>query len=1686
MTVQKTVLKWVIATLVLAFAQLSILTDGPAHAQLNREVSNIATVSYEADGNEGLRFNTNEAVFVIEARRTPSVIEFFRYAPTANSPLMTQIYGSDYSPTGSVPAMGAASADPFLPIGPATTSGGQVISTAGPLPLIPAERYLSGELMFVRLIDTGQNGNPNVIETVVVVVTSDAGDEITLRLYESGPNTGEFFAYIPTTSDATNMHDAVLTAPGNSTLTATYQDLFDATEVSVDTALVDPIGRVFDSLTGQMIDGVPVTIIDVATGQPADVLGVDGFSTYPSTVITGATVTDSAGLEYIQESGEFLFPVLQPGEYRLELGVPEGYLFPSSFSDSDLNDLETAPFDIISASYGGSFVVTATGPFNFDVPLDPAGELVLTKSTTTATAAVGDTVAYIVEVTNRDVVPAPVSIIDTLPYGVRFADGSASMDGGDVSLTGVSEDGRTLRFDGSPVLPGDTIRISYAATVAANAHLGTAINTAVAVNTAGNPISNRAEAAIEIIEDLLRSRLTIVGRVAEEACDGDEDWARELVDGIGVSGVRLYMETGEYVVTDEDGLYHFEGVTTGTHVVQIDEATLPAGYEVMTCEENSRYAGSATSKFVDAIGGSIWRADFYLARTGEVEVAETIEEFDDHTEYLQYGEEWLKTADATPRWVYPETARTPSSRSVNIGIVHQKRQRVRLYLNGGQEIRANFVGQDEHPDGEAQISRWRGVDIQSGENKFVAEIMTPNGEVVDRLEETIWFVERVEKAHLVADQSELIADGISNPVLAIRLEDSGGRPIHKGRVVRVDVSEPHTLRLRNQFESSSVLTALSNDTGVSAGPDGIARVELEPTLETGRVRVTINLDNGRVEEIDAYLKPEKRDWIVVGLAEGMASLEQLDGAQGNGQDTISDGRVALFAKGMVKGDWLLTLALDTSKRRGNRDDQLFDGQIDPNAYYTLYGDRTYQNSDAQSRYPFYVKLEKDAVQLLFGDYATELDNTVLGRYSRNLSGLKGVYDGRNVSATGFAAETNQGFAKDEIAADGTTGIYLLSEAPVVRNSEIVTIETRDRVRPDRIVSSRTMKRYYDYEIDFTTGEILFRHPVAVSDENFNPNVIVVDYERVADTERNVTAGGRLAIHTTDRRLEAGVTYIHEEGSSTGANAESDLIGVDATARLSEATELRAEVASSDANSNIGDASGAAYLLEATHQAERVQANAYYREEEAGFGVGQQGSNSSGLRRFGADVKAQVSETDGQRRERLVRASAYREESLSDGSSRDVAEVSLAQESANLGLAAGLKAVKEKYSDENRESVLATASVRKRVPELGLNLIASHEQPLVSDGDETTLFPQRTTIGMDKDLNEWATLNARHEINNGENASGQNSVVGITTRPWMGGEVRASADMMTQDSAQRVGSTVSVDQTIAINEKWTASGGLARRSYINSNDDNRDVTADDALSPFEDGVRSQLVQDEAYKSAHIGLGYQDVNEAASARTEVRDSTLGNRWSVTVGGAREISEKFSYALAGRYQNETRSDVPNSRRGEIRLGTSWRPRGEGMIVFDRLDLKHENISGQSDVSKIVNNLGVNTMVTDQTQMSVNWGIKYQDSKVSNIKTSGVTQLIGTEVRHDVTERIDVGVSGSALIDHTTNTMDYSFGPSVGISPVDNVWASVGYNFSGYEDEDFVAAEYNRHGLYIKIRAKFDQHTAEGFLKSISPDER
>ncbi len=165
-----------------------------------------------------------------------------------------------------------------------------------------------------------------------------------------------------------------------------------------------------------------------------------------------------------------------------------------------------------------------------------------------------------------------------------------------------------MQFSAGTLAAAATIRIAYIGEIVSGERDDILVNPATASAT-GGLVSNQSSATIRLTEDLFRSTATIIGRIVEADCS-QETFAEEQ----GVADIRVYLEDGRYAVSDAGGRFHFEGLTPGTHVAQLDSVTVPDYLDVIGCADTPGYAGSAESQFVRLSRGSLQRADFYLQR----------------------------------------------------------------------------------------------------------------------------------------------------------------------------------------------------------------------------------------------------------------------------------------------------------------------------------------------------------------------------------------------------------------------------------------------------------------------------------------------------------------------------------------------------------------------------------------------------------------------------------------------------------------------------------------------------------------------------------------------------------------------------------------------------------------------------------------------------------------------------------------------------------------------------------------------------------------------------------------------------------------------------------------------------------------------------------------------------------------
>jgi hypothetical protein len=353
------------------------------------------------------------------------------------------------------------------------------------------------------------------------------------------------------------------------------------------------------------------------------------------------------------------------------------------------------------------------------------------------------------------------------------------------------------------------------------------------------------------------------------------------------------------------------------------------------------------------------------------------------------------------------------------------------------------------------------------------------------------------------------------------------------------------------------------------GDDGVALIELAPTMVSGSLDLTFQFTDREVKRnqvLEAWVVPGEAKWTLVGLAEGAVGDKTIaDHMQRSGKfdsDLGKHGRIAFYAKGRIKGKWLTTVAYDSAKQRA---EQRLLGGLDPKAYYTVFADGSDRRFDAASVNKLYVRIESAKVRAMFGDFDTGFDHTQLGRYQRTMTGVKAEARVGKLRAEAYAAKVATTHRRDQIPGGGISGPYRLSSRAIVPNSETVTIEVRDRFRSEVVVSSKVLTRFLDYDIDLLAGTITFKEPVLSRDANLNPQTIVVDYEIDTLNGGAWNAGARTEWRSKSEKVRLGATAISDASANAGAAVTRTNLGaVDAKLVLGTKTEVRAEAALSRA------------------------------------------------------------------------------------------------------------------------------------------------------------------------------------------------------------------------------------------------------------------------------------------------------------------------------------------------------------------------------------------------------------------------------------------------------------------------------------------------------------------------------------------
>lgn len=1585
------------------------------------------------------------------------------------------------------------------------------ISTA-PASLQSTDNFRAGEVLVVGVALASANTDPQARDTLPVVLELENGDREAIILTETADNSGEFTGFINTIGvpPAVVAGDCRLSVNPGAPLALRVTDQANASLVALARInfLVDPFGVVFDSGDGAPVASSRVTIVDAATGQPAQVFGDDGVSAYPSSVVTGQSITDAGGTVYNFPPGDYRFPFVAPGAYRLIVAPPAPYTAPSTSSPAALAGLrrpdDGQPFEVTGASYGTPFTLNSPAPVRVDIPVDRPGlPLILRKTTSTQVAAPGDVIQYRIEIANRDTrrSTGAVTVRDVLPAGMRLRADAVRVDG--VLMNPVVEaNGREFTVTLPGIAASRSALLTYLAEVIVSAQPGNALNRATATDNRGST-SNVAEATISIKRDQLGDRMTIIGRVTDGGCAVDPGKAR------GITGVRVMLQDGSYAVTDEDGRYHFEGVRPGLHVVQIDPSSLPLDREAVDCARSTQSAGSAISRFVEGRGGALKRADFRAIasapRAAPDKVAIETSKVLSDPEAAGAGRDWLAGQAPGIGWLFPDADHNPRAKAIRAAIRHAPGQKVSLRVNGKPADALTFEGVSKSADGSVAVSLWRGLEIREGENHLVAEVRDTNGVTVETLERAVHYSITPMRASLVREKSMLIANGVTRPVIAVRLTDRDGKPIRAGLTGDFSVPAPYYPAVEADAQQARQLAGLERAQPVWKidGDDGVAYIELEPTTASGTLAMEFSFRDDKVtrkQTIETWLDPGNRPWTVVGFAAGTLGYntlgDRMEPVAQTLDDLNADARLALYAKGRVLGKWLMTLAYDSDK---DKDDARFGGVIDPRAYYTIYADRNETRYDAASVRKLYLRLERPQFYAMFGDIETGISEPELARYQRALNGGKAEYRGRNVAATAFVADTPYRFRRDEIQGNGLTGPYRLGAKDILPNSERITIETRDRLHSERIVDSVSLSRHVDYDIDYLSGTIRFREPVLSRSSNLDPQFIVAEYEVDGVGQRVLNAGGRVSYQSNDEKLRVGATFIHDEDG----NARTNLGGIDARYRPSIETEVRAELAVSDAKAMNGgtaaDGTAKAWLIEAEHHSSNADFLAYAREREASFGTGQLNSGENGTRKFGFDARVKAS------RNLSVTGSAWQEDYLETSARRRAARALIEYDNGSSVARAGLTHADDRLTDGTRNrSNIVQLGATQRLMGKRLELDAQTEFALGVE-DASIDFPTRHRLGARFAINRDVNIVGSYEIADGDTIKARTARLGFDLTPWSGARLLATANQQEiGEYGPRSFAAYGLSQSLKLGERWSVDVSVDGNRTIGG------IRAGDVLNTEHPvasggflGGNGALTED--FLAISTGATYRANRWTLAGRAEYRDGELANRYGLTLGGLRQLGEGRALGALLTYAKASGSGTtPTTEVINFEMSWAHRPADSRISWLNKSEFRSDKvrdaiagqpgpigggaltIDGDATSRRLLNSLSVNWtplgergadgMWYERAEIGFFWGTRYNFDRFGADDVKGWSNLIGADFRFDLGEHVDVGASGTVRVGTGADTVSWAGGPTLTFAPMKNANITFGYNFAGFHDRDFEDARFSRSGAYVTFKLKFDQTSFAG----------
>lgn len=1056
---------------------------------------------------------------------------------------------------------------------------------------------------------------------------------------------------------------------------------------------------------------------------------------------------------------------------------------------------------------------------------------------------------------------------------------------------------------------------------------------------------------------------------------------------------------------------------------------------------------------------------------------------------------------------------TVVSNQINVRVTGPAQTTLRLLVNH-RPVNDNRIGKRATVTQNGLVAyEYIGVTLQDGLNVLEVQASDAFGNVRETARIQITAPGSLARARLVP-QGRLQADPLRPATLKLQLSDERGVPITARTSVTLEIQgaqwitpdlNPREPGHQVMMEGGELLLQMQPP----AQPGSVAvRIQAGPLLhhETLTFLPALTPLQG-IGIVEGVLDLGRQGRLVLGQPNAANAFEQeLTGLVSQGEDHKVTGRTAFFFKGTIRGDYLLTAALDSDKQdreRAFRD-------IRPDEFYPVYGDASIRGFDAQSAGKLYVRIDKNRSFLLLGDFNTASSAEVrqLSQYGRSVSGVQHRYQDDKLRVTSFHAQTNATQKIEDVPANGLSFYTLAITAGEIRpGSERVELQVRDRRQPSLVLQSRTLTAMVDYSFEPLTRRLILAQPLPTFDAELNPQFLRVTYEIESGGPTYSVVGTDVQFAVTEQ-LQIGVAAVRDDnpqnprdlraatalarvGPGTTVSAElvqteTTLRGQGQAARLSAqhaqgAVRLQAQVQQTDRDfDNLGSTPGVA-RTEANTSAEyalstdtRLRLQARHSREDSDAG-NQTPANSSGATAPGLRPGKQSG---------LAVALAHKfseqlaaEVGLQQGNPAGVGGVgfSAIQSGGAVGGASSTSALSLTGQSQANSNTSARLRLTSRPSQInGLQVFGE----VLQDLDESQ---RRTlTLGADYALNSKVRVYAQHALASGLDPVGQTAsvngyqlrqatVLGLDSAYVDGGRFFNELRLPSQAQAQNA---TGVRHTFKLGEHWRLNVGAERVQAVGG----APATQGGSVSATNASTSSTAVS--------LGADWAQGPWRLSGAAEQREAASGDSSLFSLAGAWRLNNDLTLLARVTSTSTSSSNGAHNEQQRQQIGMAWRPaHADAWNVLGQYEHRKQDVSaGSSAAASAPANTSVgvseshmasahaNWRISRQQALSLRYAVKYSELTDTAVQSSYWAQLAHARYTHDLTDTWDVGLQ-AGLMWGKGGAQQSTLGLETGYRLAPGLWLSVGHNLLGLREPDLAGLNYTSRGSYVRLRWKFDE---------------